>query len=57
MKPREVLKLAKDYGYSRSVVYRARVELGGVVADTEPFRHPNNRWALVEEGDPSTGSG
>lgn len=49
MKPKEIVKLAKDVGFSRGVVYRAREQLAGVVADTEPHRHPENRWGLVDE--------
>jgi hypothetical protein len=50
LKPKEIVKMAKAYGFSRGVVYRARAELREVVVDTEPHRHPDNRWRLTEDG-------
>ena len=48
LSPKEVVGLAKEAGFSRGVVYRARKELEGVVVDTEGKFSPQNRWAVAE---------
>ena len=50
LRPKEVVALAKEAGFARGVVYRAREALEGVVVDTEPHRCPDNRWVLAAEG-------
>jgi hypothetical protein len=49
MSPREVVALAREAGFKKGVVYRARKELEGVVVDTEKKMSPRNRWVLSGE--------
>ena len=48
MRPRDMLELGAEAGFTQGVIYRARKELEGAVVNTEGKRAPNNRWALVE---------
>jgi hypothetical protein len=48
LRPRDVLALAREAGFTQGVVYRARHRLAGQVIDTEPHRSPKNHWALAE---------
>jgi len=48
MRPKEIVELAKEAGYSRSVVYQARELLEGQIVNTSGKQAPNNRWALAE---------
>ncbi len=48
LRPKEILALAREAGFTQGVVYRARHQLAGQVVDTEPRRSPRNRWALAE---------
>jgi len=45
MRPSDVVEEAKNEGYSRPLVYRARRALGSQVEDTEGNQSPNNKWA------------
>ena len=42
--------LAKEAGFKKGVVYRARKELEGRVVDTDSWRSPKNRWELMDDG-------
>jgi len=46
VKPSEVVEAAKEEGWSRSALYRARKGLEGQVVDTKGRNDPHNRWAL-----------
>jgi hypothetical protein len=46
--PREVVTLAGQAGFKRSVVYRARKNLEGTIVDTDSWRSPRNRWSLAQ---------
>jgi hypothetical protein len=48
MKPKDLVDMAKEMGFSRAVVFRARDTLDGTVINTEGRRHPQNRWALAD---------
>lgn len=50
MRPADVIRAADEAGYTRGVVYRARTQLRGVVADTKGKHHPENRWQLSGDG-------
>jgi hypothetical protein len=45
--PRRVLALAREVGFSRGVVYRARKQLESIVLDTEKKMSPRNKWRLA----------
>ena len=48
VKPADIVFAAKEAGYSRATVYRARKLLGGFVIDLGNRPHdPNKRWALA----------
>jgi hypothetical protein len=48
VKPADIVLAAKETGYSRATVYRARKLLGGLVIDLGNRPHdPNKRWALA----------
>ena len=49
MKPQEVVRAAKAAGFSRAVVYRARRQLAGRIANTKSANSPENRWVLGQE--------
>jgi hypothetical protein len=46
LKPKEIVKMAKEMGFTQGVVYRARKDLEGTVVDTENKFSPGNRWRL-----------
>jgi hypothetical protein len=48
LRPAELIELAEAQGYYKSIIYRARKQLGDLVDDTENPRHPQNAWALTE---------
>ena len=50
VKPKGIVKMAEEVGFSRSAVYRARKELEGRVVDTGNGFAPDNRWALASGG-------
>ena len=47
MRPKEVLVLAKEYGFKEGTIYRARKELEGTVVNTAGKKAPGNRWEYV----------
>ena len=48
MKPKEVVALAKEYGFTRATVYRAREKLGEAIEELGSGpRDPRKRWACV----------
>ncbi len=47
MKASDVVDAAKEQGYSRATVYRAREELKGQVVNTMGRKHRENCWALA----------
>ena len=50
MKQRDVVEMAKEAGFRKGVVYRAKGELEGVVVDTEGKFSPHNMWSLNGHG-------
>ena len=50
LKPKQVVALAREAGFTRGVVFRAREEAGDLILDTEGRRHPGNRWTLAGAG-------
>jgi hypothetical protein len=50
VKPKEIVRLAAEEGFTQGVVYRARKALEGTVVDTAGKRTRDNRWALADEG-------
>jgi len=46
MRLRDILNVATDAGYTKSMVWRARNTMGDVV-DTKGKQHPKNQWALA----------
>lgn len=44
MKPKEVVAVGEKEGFKRSLVYRAREELGWFIQNTEGRKSPSNRW-------------
>jgi hypothetical protein len=48
LRPKDILALAREAGFTQGVVYRARNQLAGQVVDTELRRSPKNHWTLAE---------
>lgn len=46
-KPREVVAMAEEEGFSQAVVFRARKALEGMVVDTAGRQVQGNRWMLA----------
>jgi hypothetical protein len=60
LRPKDVLRLAAEAGYTHGVLYRARKSLEGTVVDVGGRFSPDKHWALARrEGaapfDPSSG--
>jgi len=53
LKPADLIDAAREAGYSRNTLYRARQLLGGLVVDlgAGPY-DPHKRWALATHDDP-----
>ena len=52
LKPVDVIRAAREAGFSRTTLYRARNLLSGLVVDLgHSTRDPNNRWALAAQPD------
>jgi hypothetical protein len=51
VKPRELMELAEQDEFSRSLVYRARDKLGPEICDTNGRRNPGNCWVWHEWAD------
>ena len=49
LRPKELIELAGQAGYSRAAVYRAREELGPSIENTLGRRHPQNAWRWVDD--------
>ena len=49
MKPKEIVRLAKEAGFGQRLLYRARKALEGTVVDTGTKFAPGNEWRLAEE--------
>jgi len=49
IKVREVVEMARDEGFPRATVFRARKHLGEKILNTEGRRSPNNQWMLPEQ--------
>jgi hypothetical protein len=47
MRPADVVTAAKDAGYSRATVYRAREDLRDQIMNTGGRKSPDNKWTLV----------
>lgn len=47
MRPRDIVSLAEENGFSRSTLYRARSDLGDAITNTEGHHNPDNRWGLA----------
>jgi hypothetical protein len=50
-KPKDLEKMAKEQGFSRATLYRARASLGDHVGNTASRQNPRNEWCLVEQQD------
>ena len=50
VKPKEIVRMAAEEGFTQGVVYRARKALEATVVDTAGKRTRDNRWALADEG-------
>ena len=49
MRPKEVVELAREYGFPRATVYRAREKLGEAIEELGSGpRDPGKRWGLAE---------
>jgi KaiC/GvpD/RAD55 family RecA-like ATPase len=48
VKPSDIVELGKDFGYSRSIIYRAREALASRIKNSEGRRSPQNEWELIE---------
>lgn len=46
MKPKEIVELGKEFGYSRSLIYQARQDIGKRIVNTEGRKSPTNEWEL-----------
>jgi hypothetical protein len=49
LKPRDLLALARDAGFTRGIVYAARKRLEGIIVDTDRKMSPDNAWTLSGE--------
>ena len=49
LKPKELVALGEEAGFTRDTIYRARNTLGGLIENTHGHRHPQNGWKLAEE--------
>jgi len=48
MRPKEVVELGKEYGFTRATVYRARERLGEAIEEVGSGpRDPGKRWGLA----------
>lgn len=47
-KPKELVRMAEEAGFSRALLYRARKALAGAVVDTKGRQAPGNRWRLAD---------
>jgi hypothetical protein len=49
LRPKEVATLAREYGFPRATVYRAREKLGEAIEELSSGpRDPAKRWGLAE---------
>jgi hypothetical protein len=48
IKPGEVVEMAKEEGFSKAAVYRAKRALGTFVKSTEGRQSPDNMWDANE---------
>jgi hypothetical protein len=49
VKPKEIVRLAKEAGFGQRLLYRARKALEGTVVDTGTKFAPGNEWRLAEQ--------
>ena len=49
VKPKDLEEMAREQGFSRATLYRARALLGDRVGSTASRQNPRNEWCLVEE--------
>ena len=49
VKPKEIVRLAAEEGFSRALLYRVRKGLEGTVVDAGTKQAPGNRWVLAGE--------
>ena len=49
LKPREVVKMGMERGFSQRTIYRARKELGQRVLNTQGRQSPENTWKWTDE--------
>ena len=47
MRPKDVIELAEQEGFSRRIVYIAREKLENKVVNTKGRKHPQNEWQLI----------
>jgi hypothetical protein len=50
MRPCEVVRMGRERGYGRRMIYRARRRLGERVEDTRGRQHPRNAWSAKDAG-------
>lgn len=48
VKVKEIVRMAKEAGFSQATTFRARKHLAEQVADTEGRNAPNNEWVLPD---------
>jgi hypothetical protein len=48
LKPKEIVEIGEEEGFSRATIYRARNELEGKVRNTTGNKSPDNQWELCE---------
>ena len=48
VKPKEIVAVGEEAGFTRDLIYRARRELEGQIVNTEGKNSPRNRWKLRE---------
>lgn len=52
LKPADIIELARQEGFGRSTVYRARKNLGSKIKDSEGYKCPANGWVWAGKQDP-----
>jgi hypothetical protein len=48
MRPAEIVQLAREEGFSRSLLYQVRNHLGNRILNSRPKDNPTNTWRLLD---------